>query len=77
MERLRRLVPPLRVSRLVGALLVGLSVVAGYLVADWWWGSRDTTALARICARVDYVNLQKFAAMCVETRERSFLIGSH
>jgi hypothetical protein len=25
-------------------------------MADWWSGSRDTTALARLCARVDYVN---------------------
>jgi hypothetical protein len=29
-------------------------------MADWWSGNRDTTALARLCAQVDYVNdLQK------------------
>jgi hypothetical protein len=51
-----RLIPSLRISRLVGALLLALCFVAGYLVAGWWSGSRDTTSLAQICARVDYVN---------------------
>ena len=56
MEGLRRLLPSLHVSRLAGALLVVLSVVAGYLFAGWLSDRRDTTPLARICARVDYVN---------------------
>jgi hypothetical protein len=56
MEGLRRLLPSLHVSRLAGALLIVLSVVAGYLLAGWLSGGRDTTPLARICARVDYVN---------------------
>jgi hypothetical protein len=51
-----KLIPSLRVSRLVAALLLVLCVVAGYLVAGWWSGSRDTTPLARICGRVDYIN---------------------
>jgi len=38
------------------AFLLGACFVAGYLVAGWWWGSRDATPLAQICARIDYVN---------------------
>jgi hypothetical protein len=29
--------------------------VAGYFLANWW-SKRDTSPLAQICARVDYVN---------------------
>jgi hypothetical protein len=36
--------------------LLALCFVAGYLLAGWRTGSRDTTPLAQICARVDYVN---------------------
>jgi len=54
--RVSALVSSLRVSRLVGALLLIVCVLAGYLTAGWWSGSRDTTPLARICARVDYIN---------------------
>ena len=50
------LVPRLHVSRLAGAVLIGLAVFAGYLFAGWVSGPRDTTQLARICAQVDYVN---------------------
>jgi hypothetical protein len=46
--------PRLRV--LLQAFLLGLCFVAGYLIAGWRSGSRDTTPLAQICARVDYVN---------------------
>jgi len=56
MEGLSHWLASLRLSRLVGALLIVLSVVAGYLFAGWLWGERDTAPLARICARVDYVN---------------------
>jgi hypothetical protein len=56
MEGLSRLMPRLRVSRLAGAVLIGLAVFAGYLFAGWVSGPRDTTQLARICAQVDYVN---------------------
>jgi hypothetical protein len=41
---------------LLQALLLGLCFVAGYLLAGWWSGTRDTTPLAQICARVDYVD---------------------
>jgi hypothetical protein len=41
----------------LAAVLLGAGFVAGYLIAEGWWGVRDTTApLAQICARVDYVN---------------------
>jgi hypothetical protein len=56
MEGLSRWLASLRVSRLVAALFIVLSVVAGYLFAGWLSGGQDTTPLARICARVDYVN---------------------
>jgi hypothetical protein len=49
--------PSLSVSRLVAVLLLVFCVGAGYLVAGWWSGSRDTTPLARICGRVDYINV--------------------
>jgi hypothetical protein len=54
--RVSAFVSSLRLSRLVQAFLLGLCALAGYLIAGWWWGTRDTTPLARICARVDYVN---------------------
>jgi hypothetical protein len=41
---------------LIHAVLLGACLVAGYLIAGWWWGTRDNTALAQICARIDYVN---------------------
>jgi len=31
-------------------------VVSGYLLAEWWSGGRDTTRLAKICGRVDYMS---------------------
>ena len=45
-----------RLSLLVGFVALALCFVAGYLLAGWWSRSRDTTPLAQICARVDYVN---------------------
>jgi hypothetical protein len=45
------------VSRLVAFVALAFCFVAGYLLAGWWWSSaRDTSPLAQICARVDYVN---------------------
>ena len=44
------------ISRIDAAPLLLLCVVAGYLAAGWWSGSRDTTPLARICGRVDYIS---------------------
>ena len=41
---------------LIQAMLLGAFFLAGYLIAEWWWGTRDSTALAQICARIDYVN---------------------
>src|SRR5215467_7210341 len=49
--------PMMRVSRLGAFLALAFCFVAGYLLAGWWWSSaRDTSPLAQICARVDYVN---------------------
>jgi hypothetical protein len=55
-ERLGAVVSSRAVVRLVQALLLGLCAVAGYLTAGWLAGPRDTTSLAKICARVDYIN---------------------
>jgi hypothetical protein len=44
------------VSRLSAFLALAFCFVAGYLLAGWWSGARDTSPLAQICARVDYVN---------------------
>jgi hypothetical protein len=43
------------VTRLVAAVALVFCFVAGYFVADLW-SRRDTSPLAQICARVDYVN---------------------
>jgi HAMP domain-containing protein len=45
-----------RVSRLTAGILLVLCFAAGYLFAAWLSGARDTTPLARICSRIDYVN---------------------
>jgi hypothetical protein len=44
------------VSRLTAGILLVLCFAAGYLFAAWLSGARDTTPLARICSRIDYVN---------------------
>jgi hypothetical protein len=44
------------VSRLGLVVALALCFVAGYLLAGLWSSRRDTTPLAQICARVDYVN---------------------
>jgi hypothetical protein len=45
------------ITRLGTLVALALCFVAGYLVAGWWSSSaRDTTPLAKICARVDYLN---------------------
>jgi hypothetical protein len=44
------------VSRLVAFVAPALCFVAGYFVAGWWSSARDTSPLAQICARVDYLN---------------------
>jgi hypothetical protein len=72
--RLSALASSLTLLRLGQAFLLGLCVLAGYLVAGWWWGTRDTTPLARICARVDYINglqdeLQEQQAASQEVRD--------
>jgi HAMP domain-containing protein len=41
--------------RLVALVALIFCFVAGYFVADLW-SRRDTSPLAQICARVDYVN---------------------
>jgi hypothetical protein len=44
------------VSRLGAFLALAFCFVAGYLLAGWWSSANDTSPLAQICARVDYVN---------------------
>jgi hypothetical protein len=44
------------VSRLVVFVALAFFFVAGYVVAGLWSNARDTSPLAQICARVDYVN---------------------
>ena len=55
MEKLTQLVTRLRVSRVLAGALILLSLVAGYLLAGWWYGfgAQDVTHLEQICARVD------------------------
>jgi hypothetical protein len=43
------------VTRLAAVVALVFCFVAGYFVADLW-SRRDTSPLAKICARVDYVN---------------------
>jgi hypothetical protein len=43
------------VTRLAAAIALVFCFVAGYFLANWW-SKRDTSPLAQICARVDYVN---------------------
>jgi hypothetical protein len=43
------------VSRLAALVALAFCFVAGYFLADLW-SRRDTSPLAQICARVDYVN---------------------
>src|SRR6202022_4764967 len=56
MEGLSARLASLRVSRLTAGILLVLCFAAGHLFAGWLSGARDTTPLARICSRVDYVN---------------------
>ena len=44
------------VSRLVALVALAFCFVAGYFLAGLWWSARDTSPLAQICARVDYVS---------------------
>jgi hypothetical protein len=47
-----------RPSRIIAGVFILLSLVAGYLLAGWWYGfgAQDLTALEQICARVEYLN---------------------
>ena len=45
-----------RLGLFVAFVALALCFVAGYLLAGLWSRARDTTPLAQICARVDYVN---------------------
>jgi hypothetical protein len=44
------------VYRLGAIAALAFCFVAGYVVAGLWSNARDTSPLAQICARVDYVN---------------------
>ena len=43
-------------SRLGILAALAVCFVAGYFIAGLWSSPRDTSPLAQICARVDYVN---------------------
>jgi len=57
-EKLSDLLARLRVSRLVAGVFILLSLVAGYLLAGWWYGfgAQDVTQLEQICARVEHLD---------------------
>jgi hypothetical protein len=44
------------VSRLGALVALLFCFVAGYFLSGLWANSRDTSPLAQICARVDYLN---------------------
>jgi hypothetical protein len=44
------------VTRLTAVVALIFCFVAGYFLAGLWSSARDTSPLAQICARVDYVN---------------------
>jgi hypothetical protein len=44
------------VSRLAAVVALAFCFVAGYFLAGLWSSARDTSPLAQISARVDYVN---------------------
>jgi hypothetical protein len=44
------------VSRLTAVVALIFCFVAEYFLAGLWSSARDTSPLAQICARVDYVN---------------------
>jgi hypothetical protein len=44
------------VTRLAALVALVFCFVAGYFLAGLWSSARDTSPLAQICARVDYVN---------------------
>jgi hypothetical protein len=44
------------VSRLGALVALAFCFVAGYVLGGLWSRARDTSPLAQICARVDYVN---------------------
>jgi hypothetical protein len=59
---------------LIRVFLLGLCVLAGYLIAGWWSGKHDMIPLVQICARVDYINglqeaLQEQQAASEDVRE--------
>ena len=46
----------LTVRRASALVALAVCFVAGYLLAGWWSGTRNSGPLEQICARVDYVN---------------------
>jgi hypothetical protein len=44
------------ITRLIAVVALIFCFVAGYFLAGLWSSARDTSPLAQICARVDYVN---------------------
>jgi hypothetical protein len=43
-------------NRFTAAIALALCLFAGYFLAGLLWSTRDTSPLAKICARIDYVN---------------------
>ena len=58
MEVIDELFTRLRPSRIVAGVFILLSLVAGYLLAGWWYGfgAQDVTHLEQICARVQHLD---------------------
>ena len=58
MEVIDELLTRLRPSRIIAGIFILLSLVAGYLLAGWWYGfgAQDVTHLEQICARVEHLD---------------------
>jgi hypothetical protein len=56
-EVIDELLTRLRPSRIIAGIFILLSLVAGYLLAEWWYGfgAQDVTPLEQICARVEHL----------------------
>jgi hypothetical protein len=57
-EALSEFIARLRLSCIVAGVFVLLSLVAGYLLAGWWYGfgAQDVTPVEQICARIEHLD---------------------
>ncbi len=74
-RRLGMLTRP-RTRVVVQGVLLVLALLAGYLLANWWASSRETTALAQICARVDYISGLQQDGDAQDTTQQDFAMRS-